>query len=108
MAAALLTAFRNRFKKNSTTEELSQKLREILPIEDYKITSIMGSVNRFHCIVECNIAHSSKFIADYNNRIPRVYTKELPESNLKSSKAALQFTTQQLQLPYLFILRNLL
>jgi len=64
--ADMFAAFRNRFKLTASKDELSQKVMEILPLEEYTITSIIGSLNKFHAIIECNIPVSSEFVKLYN------------------------------------------
>ena len=62
--AEAVSELRARFLKSTGKEELSQRLREILPLDDFDVTSIQGATNNFH-VIEC-IAFWTKSIKNYN------------------------------------------
>ena len=58
--AEAVAELRARFLKSAGKEELSQRLIEILPLDDFSIMSVQGATNNFNAVVECSIFESSE------------------------------------------------
>ena len=70
MAEEVLIRFRQRFTKTSNDIELIEMLRDILPFDDYKVTSVEGNKKNSKAVIECKQQDSEDairaFMIQYN------------------------------------------
>lgn len=78
-----LNAIKNQFKGGKNTEELFACLEEIIPVslEEYKVESIEGDVNKFKAYIDCrlvSVEEVGKFVASYNIKTNETLRKLTP------------------------------